>query len=243
MRKNFTVIEIVIAIVVIGILVTIGIPLYNNTVENARARTCELNLKTILGAVEAQTLEHNSFPATLSEINEKNFEFARQKVLKEEGALKVKLIYFLAKLGDKSAAYAQVPNGPWIHKFIYNNETLRCPSAHGANSYGINGSLAGKTYEEYKDEPQATIVVGDCDNTSFNGTGELASRHKEYGFFTENDYAVTVTKGHEAVKTNKGSSTVGGNATGNPHDDDEDDNDDIHGHDNDSNAKKDDHGK
>jgi hypothetical protein len=55
------------------------------------------------------------------------------------------------------------------------------------------------------------MVVGDCDNTSFNGTGELASRHKEYGFFTENDYAVTVTKGHEAVKTNKGSSAVGGN--------------------------------
>jgi type II secretory pathway pseudopilin PulG len=237
MRKNFTIIEIVIAIVVVGILVTMGIPLYNNTVENARARTCELNLKTILGAVEAQTLERNSFPATLSEISEKNFEFARQKVLKEEGALRVKLISFFAKLGDKGAAYAQVPNGPWIHKFIYDNETLRCPSAHGANSYGINGSLAGKTYEEYKNEPQGLIVIGDCDNTSFGGTAELASRHKEYSFFRANDYAVTVTKDHRAVKANRGSLAGGGNAPGKPQDNKKDKKDDHHEYDDKSKGK------
>jgi Tfp pilus assembly protein PilE len=75
-KKNLTLSEIVIVVVMIGILVTIGIPLYNNTVENAKAKACELNLKTILGAVEAQTLERNSFPASLSAISDKNFQKA-----------------------------------------------------------------------------------------------------------------------------------------------------------------------
>jgi len=198
-KKNLTLSEIVIVVVMIGILVTIGIPLYNNTVENAKAKACELNLKTILGAVEAQTLEHNSFPASLSSISDKNFQKAWAKVLKEEGAFKVKFIYFLVNFDKNGLAYAKNAE-PWIHKFIAESDVLQCPSAHGGISYGINSSLAGKTFEEYNAESGEVIVVGDCDSNVFVGDGQLAGRHKEYRILGSTNYAVTLTKNHKEKK-------------------------------------------
>ncbi|MFA5337386.1 MAG: hypothetical protein WC330_03535 [Candidatus Omnitrophota bacterium] len=198
-KKNLTLSEIVIVIVVIGIFVTIGIPLYNNTVENAKAKACELNLKTILGAVEAQTLERNSFPASLSAISDKNFQKGWAKVLKEEGAFKVKLVYFLVNFDEKGLAYAQNAE-PWIHRFITESNVLQCPSVHEGISYGLNSSLAGKTFEEYNTEPGEVIVVGDCNTNVFAGDGQLAGRHKEYKIVGSTNYAVTLTKSHKKKK-------------------------------------------
>lgn len=204
-KRNFTISEIVIVIVVLGILITVGIPVYNNTIENARAKACELNLKTILGAVEAQTLEHNAFPASLSKIEDKNFEKAWAKVLKEEGAFKVKLSYFLVDLDERGLAYAQAAvNEPWVHRFITDPKVLTCPSAHGGNSYGVNSSLAGQTYEQYKAMPDGLVVVGDCDNNQFTNIGQLTGRHKEYRVFGSTNYAVSLTKSHKKQKVTTG---------------------------------------
>jgi len=203
-KNNFTVSEIVIAIVIIGILVTIGIPLYSNIIENARAKTCELNLKTILGAVEAQTLEQNSFPASLSKISDKNFNKAWAKVLKEEGAFKVKLAYFLANFDEGGLAFAaSATTGPWVHKFISDSSALSYPSVHGGNSYGINSALTGKTYEQYKTEADSVLVVGDSNSNTFSGNA-LAERHKKYGFFEVTTYAIGANNRHKKKKIKGG---------------------------------------
>lgn len=217
-KNNFTVTEILIVVIIVGVLATIGVPLYYNTVENAKARACELNLKTILGAVEAQTLEHDSFPASLSGISDKNFNKAWAKVLKEEGAFKVKFTYFLVNLDKGGLVYAaNAPEVPWIHKFISDGKTLTCPSVHSGNSYGINASLEGKTYEQYKQAPEGTLVVGDCNNNKFSGAGELEPRHKMYNFFNETDYALTINKKKEKIKVAPGGAQMPGNLEhGNP---------------------------
>lgn len=215
-KKNVTLSEIMIVIVVIGILATLGIPLYNNTIEDARAKACELNLKTILGAVEAQTSEQNSFPASLSKISDKNFRKAWAKVLKEEGAFKVKLVYFLVNFDERSLAYAATAGSkPWVGKFIGEGNILQCPSAHGGNSYGINANLTGKTYEEYKVEASTTIVVGDCNSNKFTSAASLASRHKHYELFRVNKYAIAIDKGKEKIKIRHGDILAGlGDAIG-----------------------------
>ena len=43
MRKNFTLNEMVMIIVIIGLMATIAIPLYTNVVEQAKAKACETN--------------------------------------------------------------------------------------------------------------------------------------------------------------------------------------------------------
>ncbi|MFA5008824.1 MAG: hypothetical protein WC546_06350 [Candidatus Omnitrophota bacterium] len=199
-RKNVTIAEIIIAVVIIGILATISIPIFNNVIENSKAKTCELNLDAILGAVEAQTIESNAFPASLSSLTDKNLEKGWAKVLQKEGSLKVKLIYFLANLDKGNLAYAQ-PQARWLGKFISSNSVLICPaSAHGQNSYGINSSLRGMSYSQYKALSSDTAIVGDCAASSFSGEDSLEPRHKKYHLFSYERYAQMELKNKQKKK-------------------------------------------
>lgn len=49
-QKGFTIMELMIVIVIIGILIAIAIPAYNNFRAAAQARACQSNMRTILSA-------------------------------------------------------------------------------------------------------------------------------------------------------------------------------------------------
>jgi type IV pilus assembly protein PilA len=50
-NKGFTLVELMVVLLILGILVAIAIPIYNKTQENARERACQANLRTIDGAI------------------------------------------------------------------------------------------------------------------------------------------------------------------------------------------------
>jgi prepilin-type N-terminal cleavage/methylation domain-containing protein len=52
-KEGFTLIELLIVILIIAILVAIALPLYLNSQRNAKVRTCQANLRTLDGAVNA----------------------------------------------------------------------------------------------------------------------------------------------------------------------------------------------
>lgn len=174
MGKSFTLMEVVIVVVLIGILSTLGIATYNQVLDNARQKVCQTNLKTLETAVEMYALENDALPASLSDLKPEHLKKAYAKALRE-GGWPVKFAYFFVRLNTPKEVYAQFLTYDNLHKYGAASQVFHCPAdTNGPPSYGINSNLKGK---RWKDISQDTLIVAECDQYTFSSTGELAHRH------------------------------------------------------------------
>lgn len=58
-QKGFTLMELMIVIVIIGVLAAIGVPAYRNYIDNAKKQTCAANRRTLATAVGLYMTENN----------------------------------------------------------------------------------------------------------------------------------------------------------------------------------------
>ena len=58
-QKGFTLIELMVVVLIIGILVAIAIPVFGSAANNAKDKACIANLRTIAGAVAQYQAEWN----------------------------------------------------------------------------------------------------------------------------------------------------------------------------------------
>ncbi|MFH1772222.1 MAG: prepilin-type N-terminal cleavage/methylation domain-containing protein [Candidatus Omnitrophota bacterium] len=199
MKKGFTLLEVMVVLVIVGILAALAYVTYSNVLGNAKAEVCKSNLKVLLMAVEIYALENSKTPMALSQLERKHLEKAFAQFLSEEDGFRLKLAYFMLNLNKKSNAYAALPPPPppppWVNNYVEDLKFLMCPSDNVIPSYAINcNSVCNINYAAYKLLSDNTVVIVDADSASITGTN-VALRHTKYKLPQNEYYCIGITKG------------------------------------------------
>ncbi len=67
-NEGFTLIELMIVMVVIGLLAAIAIPSYTNNVRNAKEAVLREDLRTMRGAIDSYTIDKQKAPQSLDDV-------------------------------------------------------------------------------------------------------------------------------------------------------------------------------
>jgi prepilin-type N-terminal cleavage/methylation domain-containing protein len=197
--KGFTLVEILVILVIVGILATIGIPSYQNFIEDGKARICETNLFALKSAFDVYMSEHNVVPGDLGQIPAADIEKALARY-RRDATWQEKYVRFLDERRESSYAFASI-----MQELAKGNlQMLFCPSDTRRNSttfsadlasYGMNQELSSMSQDKYANLSVSTPVIADCEDASFTSNTTMTPRHKYFQGIAPKKYANFVTVG------------------------------------------------
>ncbi len=128
-ETGFTLIEIMIVIVILGILATLLVPKIMHIPDEARITKAKNDIKAIESALKMYRLDNGFYPTT---------EQGLKALIQKPGTEPIPQHWRQGGYLDTS----QIPRDPWGHPFIY-----RCPGENGRDyeiiSYGADGKEGG----------------------------------------------------------------------------------------------------
>ena len=113
-QRGFTLIEIMVVVVILGILASVIVPVIMDRPDRARVVRAKQDVRTIVNALNMYRLDNFDYPSSLDE---------------------------LATSGNKYLE--RVPSDPWGRPYNYSYPGHRGDSRFDVYSYGIDGSEGG----------------------------------------------------------------------------------------------------
>lgn len=106
-NKGFTIIELLIVIIIIGILALIGVVAYGNVQESARNSKRQSDVSSLHTAIEAYFVQNNNEYPSLTEINDSTFRSNSLKGVPDE------------TFKDPKAANSQLASARTVNQYAY----------------------------------------------------------------------------------------------------------------------------
>ena len=174
-RKSFTLVELMITVIVIGILSTVGVTTYHRVLAKARLKACAQNQELLLQATRMYAIENDVLPTTLTQLLPEHIEKAYAMVMKKEGPVG-RMTRIFVNLNRDKAAYAAFLEHNNLELYGSHADAFNCPMRE-SGGYGINGALEsppdGLRWQDIED---GKIIIADCDAPVFYGA-DVALRH------------------------------------------------------------------
>ena len=183
-KKVFSLVELIVSVVIIGIVSTTGYVGYKSVMENAKDKVCATNEKIIFETLKIYALEKNVLPGSLGSVPSQYYEKAYAKVLNnEKNQLLIKTAYFL--IDSRRKGFIRKVFAQGLLDIGLKAEVLDCPKdktpySAGGISYGMAASLVNASLADFKNFEG--VVVACCETATFGSLPELADRH---GFITK----------------------------------------------------------
>lgn len=187
MKKGFTLMEVMVATVVVAILSSIAIAGYRQAVDLARQRVCETNLLILEAAAREEALERGALPGVLGSLEPEVLYRAYAEIMKDRSWL-TKFCYFFVKLNRPKEAYAKIEKlkdlmiAEKMREYGIEPDVFVCPADQTDEgiSYGINEKLLNK---KWKNVHNNRIIIADCNSRAFKNKNDFAYRHiRRFGF-------------------------------------------------------------
>lgn len=144
LKKSFTLIEILAAVIIIAVLAGFSLVSYQKTLESGDKRVCEKNLQLLQAAIDIYTLENDSLPISLSSIKPQQWQKAYARI-ESHHSQRNKFLAFIKNIFIIKPATAQ--SLPSLASYYnYEKRILRCPADKpqspdaGYTSYNLNTS-------------------------------------------------------------------------------------------------------